>query len=117
MENTPWMRHLMMELPASDGGARPSHSLGQVVAENVFWTNGEAPFRRIFWACVQNRGATTALVVEVALPPPFRASAAVMTGRLFTLGPMERLRIEVGSTGGASPGVDDVQAALRLRSA
>ena len=108
MRDSQWLRPLALDLPPAPC---------PVVAEHVFWTSAEGPFRRIFWATLRNDGPTAALVVEIALPPPFRPSAAVMTGRLFTLNGMERMRVELGTTAGASPGVDDVLAALRLRCA
>jgi len=95
-----------------DAPARP----GQVVLESVDARSGGAATRRVFRGRLRNLGRTTAVVtLDVALPAPFLPGAPVLMQRLFTIAPGETLRVELGSTVGGVPSVEDVCEAVRLR--
>ena len=55
------------------------------------------------------------MTLELALPAPFLPSAPILAQRRFTIAPGDSVRVELGSTVGAAPSVEDVIAALRLR--
>lgn len=73
--------------------------------------------RRSLVAVLVNDGQAMALTAEIALPPPFRPSAAVLGRRIFTMRPGERLHLELGTTTTAPAGAMAVLAALRLHCA
>ena len=87
-----------------------------VVLDSVDARAGGAARRRVFRGRLHNHSDTTAAVtLEVALPAPFLPSAPVLAQRLFTIAPGETLRVELGSTVGATPSTDEVRAAALLR--
>lgn len=96
-------------------GEAESQGTGQVRLASVDARAGDATTRRVFRGRLHNAGERTAAVtLEVSLPPPFLPSAAVLMQRLFTIAPGETLRVELGSTVGAAPGIEEVRQAVQL---
>ena len=99
-----------------DGPPAKSAAASTVVLEAVDARAGGTTIRRVFRGRLRNLGDAPAVVtMEVALPAPFLPSAPVLMQRLFTIMPGETLRVELGSTVGAAPSVDEVRRAARLR--
>lgn len=96
----------------------PSGFPGRILLESVKSRAGGAATRRVFRGQFRNDGDTTAAVtLELKLPPPFLPSAPVLAQRSFTIAPGESLRVELGSTVGPSPSIDEVREAVWLSEA
>ncbi len=92
-------------------------SASWVMVERVFRQRGEGVSLWLYRAVLRNPGPAAVLVLQVALPLPFRPSAEVCGRRLLVLAAGERRQVELGSLRGTPYEAEEVRAALCLRGA